>query len=136
ARSFWRQLTRGLAAIVNPARADADVDDEVRDYVDRLTAELTANGMAPTDARRAAIAQTGKPPAVREHVRSSGWEHVVETTLADVRYALRRLRHNPGFTIVATLTLAISIGATTAIFSAVNPILLRPLPYPGADRLV
>src|SRR6185503_7098568 len=106
------------------------------DYVDRLTAELTANGMAPTDARRAAIAQTGKPPAVREHVRSSGWEHVVETTLADVRYALRRLRHNPGFTIVATLTLAISIGATTAIFSAVNPILLRPLPYPGADRLV
>jgi len=134
--SISRTLRRGLAAILRPSRADRDVDDEVQHYADQLAGEFIARGMTPAAARRAAIVEIGTRTAVREHVRSAGWEHTVETVLADARFALRRLRNNPGFTIVTTLTLAISIGATTAIFSVVNPILLRPLPYPDADRMV
>jgi putative ABC transport system permease protein len=69
-------------------------------------------------------------------VRASGWEHVVTEFLTDLRYGLRRLRSNPGFAALSILTLALGIGASTAIFSAVNPILFRPLPYPGANRII
>jgi putative ABC transport system permease protein len=134
--SFFRHLRRGFAAIANPQRADADVDDEVRFYTEQRERELVAGGMSPAAAHRAATLEIGPATTVREHVRSAGWEHTVETAVADVRFALRRLRHQPAFTAIATLTLALSIGATTAIFSAINPILLRPLPYPGADRII
>lgn len=134
--SLLRHLRRGLAAIINPRRADVEVDDEVRFYTEQRERELIAGGMSPDAARRAATVEAGPPAIVREHVRSAGWEHIVETSLADIRYAFRRLRHQPAFTAVATLTLALSIGAATAIFSTVNPILFRPLPYPGADRII
>ena len=68
-------------------------------------------------------------------MRGYGWENTVGTLLADLRYAARRLRATPGFTAVTVLTLALGIGATTAIFSAVNPILFEPLPYPQAGRI-
>jgi putative ABC transport system permease protein len=95
-----------------------------------------AQGMSAGEARRAAHAQVGSATAVREDVRSAGWEHVIETIITDVRYAFRRLHRNPGFAAIVTLTLALSIGATTAIFSVVNPILFRPLPYPDAGRIL
>ena len=69
-------------------------------------------------------------------MRAYGWENVVETSLADVRCGARRLRAHPGFAAVSVLTLALGIGASTAIFSAVNPILFEPLPYPQASRVV
>jgi hypothetical protein len=78
----------------------------------------------------------GDPTAVREAVRSNGWEHAIETVVADLRYAARAVRHRPGFAVVASLTLALGIGASTAIFSAVGPVLFEPLPYPHADRIV
>ena len=74
--------------------------------------------------------------AVREQVRSYGWENVVETTAADVRHAARRLRRDPAHALVAALTLALGIGASTAIFSAINPVLFQPLPYPDPGRLL
>jgi putative ABC transport system permease protein len=134
--SHWRRFTRGLRSLVRQDLADREVDAEVAHYFDEATAELIASGMSPADARRAARLQLGDVTAVREHVRASGWEAGLGTLIADLRYGARRLRRNPGFTAASIVTLALGIGASTAIFSAVNPILFESLPYPGAERIV
>jgi putative ABC transport system permease protein len=128
-------MTRGLRALTNRAATDRDVADEVQHYVDEATAAGIARGLSPEAARRAAHIEIGNPTTAREQVRSYGWENLAESTLADLQYAVRRLRSTPVFTTVATLTLALGVGATTAIFSVVNPILFEPLPYPNADRI-
>lgn len=134
--ALLRQVRRGLAALLSPARANADVDAEIRHFVYGRTRELEREGLSNQDAFRRATMEVGNVTATREAVRASGWEHGIDTLLSDVRYALRRLRRDPAFTLVAALTLAVGIGAATAIFSAVNPILFRALPYPGAERIV
>jgi putative ABC transport system permease protein len=134
--SLWRQLTRGLRVLTNRAAADQDVADEVQHFLDQATAAWVARGLAPEDARRAARIELGGTTAVREQVRAYGWENIVGSVAADMRFAARRLRATPGFTAVSVVTLALGIGASTAIFSAVNPILFEPLPYPRAGRIV
>ena len=134
--SLWRQLTRGLRTLSHRDASDADVTDELRHYFDLSAAAHERRGLSPDTARRAAQLEMGNMTVAREQVRSSGWENVVETLAADVRYSMRRLRANPGFTLVSVLTLALGIGAATTIFSVVNPILFESLPYPHADRLV
>lgn len=127
---------RGLRALVHPRQADQEVTDEITHYLEEATAAHVAHGLSPEAARRAARVELGNALAVREEVRSSGWEHVLETMLLDVRHALRRLRTSPVFAVTAVTTLAIGIGASTAVFSVVSPILLEPLPFPHPDRLV
>ena len=134
--SIWRQVTRGLRGVFREEAAHRDTAEEVAHYMDEATAELRARGMSSADARRAALIEAGNPTVVREQVRASGWEHVVTEFFTDLRYGLRRLGRNPGFAALSILTLALGIGASTAIFSAVNPILFRPLPYPDAGRIV
>ena len=134
--SLWRELARGLRGLINRSAADRDIADEVEQYVDEAAASFEARGLSPEDARRAALRELGSVTAVREQVRAYGWENVVETTLDDVRYAARRLRRYPIHALVAALTLALGIGASTAIFSAVNPVLFQPLPYPDPERLM
>lgn len=134
--SLWRQVARGTRTLVDRRAADHDVSDEVRDYLVRATESFIAHGMSRADAERAARLEIGNETLAIEQVRGYGWENGVEAFVADVRYALRRLRASPVLTITATLTLALGIGAATAIFSAVNPILFEPLPYPKAGRLV
>ncbi len=131
-----RQLTRALGALFRSRRADAEVADEVAHYLDEAAAAHQSRGLSPEAARRAARLEVGSPVAVRDEVRTSGWEHLVEASLRDVRFALRKLGKSPLFTATAVLTLAIGIGASTAVFSAVHPILIEPLPFPDADRLV
>jgi putative ABC transport system permease protein len=133
--SFRRQLSRGLRALFNRSATDADISDEVQHYVDQATAAHVARGLSEADARRAARLEVGNVTVVREAVRGYGWENTVDSTLADARYAARRLRATPGFTAITVLTLALGIGATTAIWSAVDAVLFRPLPYPDADRI-
>ena len=134
--SLWRQLTRGLRALANGSAADREVGDEVQHYLDEAVAAHRARGLSRDDALRAARLELGGARAVTEQVRVSGWEHLADTVLTDVRYAIRRLLASPGFSTIAVLTLALGVGASTAIFSAVSPILFEPLPYPGADRIV
>ncbi|MGQ0640882.1 MAG: ADOP family duplicated permease [Gemmatimonadaceae bacterium] len=133
--SLWRQLHRGLRALTNRRTADGELAEEVRHYAEQSAAAHVASGLSPADAARVARMELGGLTQVREQMRSYGWENVVDSTLSDMRHALRRLRAAPGFTLIAVLTLSLGVGATTAIFSAVSPILFQPLPYPGADRL-
>src|SRR5690348_6437562 len=133
---FWQQLTRGLRVLTNRTEADHELAEELQDYLDQATASLEARGLSSEEARRAARREVGNAMVVREHVRSYGWENVVDTLVADLRYAVRQLRNNPGFAATAIVILGLGIGAATAIFSAINPILFQPLPYPHPDRTV
>jgi putative ABC transport system permease protein len=133
--SLWRQITLGLRTLAHRSSSDRDVSEEVQHFLDQATAEFSARGFTPEEARRAARIQMGNMTNVKEEVRSYGWENIVETFFADLRYGLRQLRLNPGFAAITILTLALGIGATTAIFSAVNPILFESLPYPHAGRI-
>ena len=134
--SVWRHVTRGLRTLVHRSAADRDVADEVQHYYDETAAALEHTGLSPEDARRAARIELGQVASVQQQVRSYGWEHVLETAAADVRYGVRQLWRRPAFATIAVLTLGLGIGASTTIFSVVNPILLRSLPYPEADRLM
>jgi predicted permease len=134
--SLWRQLSRGLRALTKRRVADQDIADEVESYLEQAAEALEANGVSPDEARRAVRLRLGNATTVREQVRSYGWENVIAARVSDVRYAARRLRHNPGFTAVCLVTLAVAIGANSAIFSVINGILLKPLPYRQADELI
>jgi putative ABC transport system permease protein len=134
--SLWRQLTRGLRVLIRKEAADRDAGDEVEHYLQQATEAWVAKGLSPEDARRAARLELGSPAIIHEQVRSYGWEQTIHTLLTDLHYAARQLIRNPGFALVTGLTLALGIGASTAIFSAVNPILFKPLPYPHAAQLM
>lgn len=134
--SLWRQITRGLRALTHRAEAEQDLSDEVQHYLEQAAEKRIQQGLSRREAYREARLEIGNETVVREQVRESGWEHIVRTVLADVRYGFRGLRNRPGFTAITILTLALGIGATTAIFSAVNPILLEALPYPHSSRLM
>src|SRR5262250_2685652 len=110
--------------------------DDIRHHLETETQDNIARGMSPAEARIAALRKFGNPTRVTEDAREV-WSIVwLEQLLEDARYALRSLRKSPGFTAVAILTIALSIGATTAIFSVVDATILRPLPYPHAERIV
>lgn len=135
--SLWRQLTRGLHVLTRRRAADQDVTDELHHYLDEAAAAFAAEGLEPDEARRAARRMVGNPTAIHEQVRDYGWENVVATAVADLRFAARMLRKSPVFTIVVILVIALGSGAVTTIFSAMNALVLRPIPGVGdPDRLV
>jgi predicted permease len=117
-------------------RSEIDIDDELSAHLDMAAAELRAQGMSAETAEREARLRFGGVTQTRERYRKQSRPPLIDSIIADLRYAARQLRRNPGFAIVAILTLALCIGATTAIYSLVQAVLLRSLPYGDAARLV
>src|SRR5436853_5989438 len=129
--SLLRSLSDGLRSLFRKEQVSQELDEELNGFLEMAAKEKMKLGMSRKDARRAVRLERGSLEVTKEVVRSAGWESFVETLWQDLRYGLRQLRKNQGLTAVCVLTLAIGIGATTAIFSVVDSLLLRPLPYPN-----
>jgi predicted permease len=130
---FW---LRRLANALRSARVQRDIDRELSFHIAERTDQLQAEGRSREEAMRRARIQFGNPIVQRERTRDvdiAGW---VDGALRNIRYAVRTLSRTPGFTVTVVLTLALGIGANTAVFSAIDAVLLRPLPFPDSDRLV
>jgi len=124
-----------LRALFRHKTVENDLDDELRFHLDREVEKYVKRGMSEQEARRAARLAFGGNEQVKEDCRDARGTAFIELTLDDARYAVRQLVGNPTFSVVMILTLALSIGANSAIFSVINGVLLKRLPYPEPERL-
>lgn len=127
--TWWQRFRRRT-------QMEDQLDKELRFHLDQCAADLTARGLSPEEARRRARLALGGPEQVKEDCRDVRGTRCLEDLLQDFRYALRTLRRRPGFAAVALCTLALGVGATTVMFTVIDGVLLKPLPYPRPDRLV
>ncbi len=131
-----RALLARLAGLFPGRRADDDLREELETHLEMETAENMRRGMAPEEARRRALLASGGLTQAAEAFRDQRGLPWLESAAADIRYALRTLRHSPVFSVVVVLTLGLGVGANTAIFSVVRAVLLKPLPHQDGERLV
>jgi predicted permease len=127
--NWWHRLLR-------KAQMDEQLEKELRFHLEQHTADQMARGLNPEEARRQARLALGGPQQVKEQCRDARGTRWLEDLWQDFRYALRTLKQRPGFAAVTLLTLGLGIGATTVMFTVINGVVLKPLPYPEPDRLV
>jgi putative ABC transport system permease protein len=129
-------LSRRIANLFSRSRVEREIDDELHAHIEMRMEDNLAAGMSPEDARRDALLRFGNPAVMKERAAGADAALGLDSIWADVRFALRQLGRSPGFAWTSILILALGIGACTAIFSAVKPILIDPLPYPRAKKIM
>ena len=134
--TLLHRLTSIVRWIARRDRSEQDLHDELQTFVDMAAADEVRDGATPAEAHRLAVLQLGGLEQAKEHVRSGRHGAWLDVVVADVRYGVRQLRGHPTFSAIAIATLALGIGGTTAMFSVFDAVLVRPLPYADADRLV
>src|SRR6266404_3732086 len=134
--NWFHKLRLQLRALLHKRKLDAQMDEEMRGHIEMRTRENVEAGMSADEARCAALRQFGWADSIKETCREQRGVTWLEHFIQDLRYGARMLRRNPGFTAVAVLTLALGIGANTAIFSEINELLLRPLPVKEPEKLM
>src|ERR1035438_1171605 len=134
--SSLRRFADRLRAFFSKRRLDNDLDAELSAHINLAIDENIERGMTPDQARRQAMLEFGGVQQAREHQREARGLMLLDIFLQDLKYTLRTLARDPGFTAVAVLILALGIGANIAVFSVVNTLMLRPLPFHDSNRLV